>query len=209
MPELIKNFGDTEIKEAIRDAETGINQYKVIMKQFPDTIVSQNKQFQEIYIDFYEMQRFCSDEFIVTYFNFLEKSKNSDPKPTFINTLRYFYNNPQNHGKLEFSFVSKLLATLDDKLPVWDSNVFICFGLKNPGNWKPTERRIEEALEIYNDLKKWYEIFLESEKSCNWEGYFDEIHLDSNITTTRKITSVKKIDFILWKLGARIKRENN
>jgi len=156
MLKLIRNFSDTEIKTAIENVKDGLVTYNNIMERFPKIIVSKEKSFQETYKIFYRMHRFCSDEFIDIYFNFLEEHKNSNPKPTFTDTLKYFYDIDirRKDGKLvyEFSFVSKLLATLDPNLPVWDQNVFICFGLRNPRYLLPDEK-INEAEAIYEDLK--------------------------------------------------------
>ena len=212
MLKLIRDFSITEIKEAIRNAKKGVNQYKYIMSSFLETDVSKDITFQRKFKGFYRINK-RNDKFYKAYFSFLETCKSS--KPVFSDTLEHFYKigKPGKNKKLvyslEFSFVSKLLATLDDNLPVWDSNVFNCFGLRNPGHWLPKKERIKEAQKIYNDLKEWYESFLKNEEGCKCEKYFDEIHPDSTITSTKKITTIKKIDFILWQLGARINRTDN
>ena len=199
MIKLIRNFNDTEVKTAIRDVKDGLIKYKTIMELFRNTDVSKDISFQRKYKGFYRM-RFFIDDSIVTYFNFLEKYKNINPKPTFINTLTYFF---EVNNKFQYSFVSKLLATLDPELPVWDQNVLSLFGKKNPGNWLPKGKKIEEANEIYNKLIEWYKHFLTNKEGCNWEKFFDGIHPNSNITPT------KKVDFVLWQLGAKIKKNKN
>jgi len=206
MLELIGDFSITKIKEAIRDAETGLIQYKEIMSLFRNTNVSKDISFQRKFKYFYKVNR-RNDKFYKAYFSFLELNKSSNP--IFSDTLKHFYKigksgkNGELVYSLEFSFVSKLLATLNPDLPVWDSNVFICLGLRNPGNWLPKEKRIEKAKEIYNKLIEWYKCFLKSEKGCNWIKLFNEKYPDSDITP------VKKIDFILWQRGARIKNNEN
>jgi len=217
MLKLIRDFNDTEIETAIKNAKDGIDTYNNIMEQFSSTDVSKDNSFKETYKIFYGMHRFCSDEFIDVYFNYLQKNKNSNPKPTFTDTLKYFYETGKRrkNGKLvyEFSFVSKLLATLDPDLPVWDQNVLSKFGKKNPVNYLPkakrknetTEernkreekaktRRIEKAEKLYNELVEWYNKHLSSKDGNKWKNFFDEEYPNSNITST------KKIDFILWQL---------
>ena len=215
MLELIRNFSDTEIKIAIENAKDGLDTYNNIMEQFPNTIVSEDPSFQKTYKNFYKMQRFCSNEFTDVYFSFLEKHKNSNSKPTFIDALKYLYDTGKRRkdGKLvyEFSFVSKLLATLDPNLPVWDQNVLSKFGKKNPAIYIPKAKRKDETIEerkekaktrrikkaekIYNDLTEWYKYFIESYEGINWIKEFDDKYPNySNITST------KKIDLILWSL---------
>jgi len=47
--------------------------------------------------------------------------------------------------------------------------------------------------------------FIPSEEGCKWINMFDGHYSDSKIA----ITKTKKIDFILWQLGAKIKKEKN
>jgi hypothetical protein len=49
------------------------------------------------------------------------------------------------YGKLEASFASKLLATIDPNLPVWDKHVLRNTGLKAPSRQGSWETRIEQA----------------------------------------------------------------
>jgi hypothetical protein len=213
MLKLIRYFNETEVEEAIKEAKDGVDNYIEIMKLFnnPNINVSEDNDFQRRFKGFYRIIK-RTEEFYNAYFSFMESGKLS--KPTFTDTLDYLYKigiPRKNKNKeeiiihlLEFSFSSKLLATHNPNLPIWDSNVFICFNLNNPGNWLSKERRIVKANEIYIDLINWYEDFLRSEEGQKWIKLFDKEYseLKSNITP------IKKIDFILWQRGANITRDN-
>jgi len=185
---LILNYNDTQIKTAIKNSKEGLDKYKKIMELFPEIDVSKDISFQRSYIGFYRLR--LSKDFINIYFSFFQKHKNNHP--TFIDTLGYFYN---EFKSLQCSFTSKLLATLDPNLPIWDQNVLGLFNLRNPGNWLLRDERIKKADKIYNELINWYNIFITSEEGRRWIKLFDEKYNKSNITST------KKIDFILWQLG--------
>ena len=66
-------------------------------------------------------------KYYAVYFNFMEKYKTKDV--IFEEVLRYFHS---SFGRIEASFSSKLMATINPDKPVWDE-----FVLKNLGIIKP------------------------------------------------------------------------
>jgi hypothetical protein len=194
MLELIRNFNDTEVKDAIKDAEKGLSNYLNIMDLFHTVDVKKDSCFQKIFKKFYQLNVARKSEvYLLEFFSFLQNHKCSAPEYT--TTLKHFH----KFGKVEYSFVSKLLATINPGLPVWDSNVRAVLGFKNPTG----KNKIEKAGETYDELKRWYKKFLPSEEGCKWRKLFDKAHPESE----SKITPIKKIDFILWQLGAKIKKD--
>ena len=186
---LIRHFSDNEVKKAISDERIriGLRKYKEIMDFFLEVNASENIDFQKKYKGFYRM-RFLENDFIDIYFSFLEEHKTINIKPTFHNTLEYFF---KKFNRVECSFISKLLATLDQNLPIWDSNVLRILSIK-----KPLKDKLNESVVIYNNLVEWNNDFISSEEGCKWVKFFNEEYTNSNITP------IKKIDLILWKLGS-------
>jgi hypothetical protein len=108
--------------------------------------------------------------------------------PTFTETLRYLY----QFGRLDASFASKLLATINPNLPVWDQFILKHFCLKKPSTNPNQEARILQANTIYEELIRKYKDFLAGEASKTWIKLFDEYY------PSYKITPIKKIDLIIW-----------
>lgn len=98
---------------------------------------------------------------------------------------------------IEVSFVSKLMATVDPNLPVWDKYV-----LNNVGKNKEWERlraadpetRIAEAGKIYLYIQQQYKSFLQGDEGKKCIETFDTVLP----TYKDKLTDIKKIDFMLW-----------
>lgn len=102
-------------------------------------------------------------------------------------------------GRVECSFVSKMIHTCNVNEPIWDQNVLRF--LKNELCWKynpswPASKKQKEAKNIYLNLKKWYADYLKTPDGKNSLCTFDMAYPKSGIS------DVKKIDFILWALGA-------
>jgi len=185
---LIRTFTDDEIETAIKDAKKGLNDYLTIMDLFHTVDVKSNSHFQRIFKNFYQLNvARKSEAFFFDFFSFLQNYKQNVPEYT--TTLKHFY----KFGKVEFSFVSKLLATIDPGLPIWDSNVRAVLGFINPKG----KNKIEKAGVIYAELKEWYKKFIPSKEGDKWLKLFDKEYPNSNIN------QIKKIDFILWQLGAK------
>ena len=85
-----------------------------------------------------------------------------------------------------------MLATIDPKLPVWDSNVRNLLNNKYKTNFKQSYKEISECVEAYNELCNWYKLFLKSPEASSLIAAFDT-HFPKS-----KISKIKKIDFIFW-----------
>jgi len=188
MLKLRRNIDDEEVKIAVKRAEKGVNQYTQIMSLFPNIDVSKDISFQRDFKNFYNFM-FLNDDFLNDFFYFFQEHKNSSPD--FIDTLKYFY---EKHDKFFYSYVSKMLATIDPNLPVWDTPVCFMLKVKNPDSELSSKRKIIKAREIYEMLAEWYNYFIPSEEGSKWIKLFDDAYPNTNIT------SVKKIYLILLRL---------
>jgi hypothetical protein len=190
MLKLRRNIDDTEVKTAVKRAENEVKQYTRIMSLFPNVDISKDLSFQKEFRSLYKFM-FLNDNFINDYFSFFQEHKNSSPD--FIDTLKYFH---EKHDKFFYSYVSKMLATIDPNLPVWDTPVCFMLKFKNPDSELSIKRKIIKAKETYELLTRWYNYFIPSEEGSKWIMFFDEVYPNSNIT------SAKKIDLIIWKLSS-------
>ena len=112
-----------------------------------------SKIYQKNYISFYRLRR--DEDWIKQYFNFLEiyyKKHQSGDNYCFKDILQDLYNVPsksrdgQYQFKIEISFASKLLHTVNPDYPIWDSQVRKKLGISN------SKKTINDAVKAYDEL---------------------------------------------------------
>ncbi len=180
---------ELQLVAAIGKARKGIAQYLELMELLPAVDVSRDRNFQRKYNAFYRVRQ-RSIEWYRLYYSFMEQSKLKPP--TFDTALRHFY---AELGRVESSFSSKLVATLDPEQPIWDR-----FVLKNTGQKAPSygaKDRLERTKIVYRNIQKWYKEYLGSEEGKAAVSIFDR-----EVQKHRMLTDLKKIDFILWQIRA-------
>lgn len=106
---------------------------------------------------------------------------------TFEEILRFFW---ERLGRVEASFSSKLLATVNPDMPVWDREVLKNLGLKPP--LFHDRYRIAKTEKLYNAIIRWYSTYLKTERGKSQLLAFDQRFPQSGIS------DLKKIDLILW-----------
>lgn len=185
------DMDERKIRSSLINARKGLEKYLSIIELLPKVDVSTNSKFQKLYNAFFKI-RHKNKNFYEAYYLFLEKHKNA--KPTFTETLEYLY----KFGRLEISFSSKLLAIIDQNLPVWDQFVSKYFGLVAPSSDIIFSARIMQANSIYQKLIQKYEVLLAKQESKLWLELFDEYYPNCNITP------LKKVDLIIWQARGEI-----
>lgn len=156
------------------------------MERFWQVNVSSDEEFQRTFNGFYRVRR-RKPEFYQALYNFLESHKNRTVN--FREILSYFY---ERFGKIEASFSSKILATLNPDMPIWDSEVLKRLHLKPARYSLSPQERLEATCKIYKTIQDWYTTYLTTPEAHKMIAQFDE-HVGNTI-----ITPTKKIDFILW-----------
>ncbi len=121
------------------------------------------------------------------FYYYLEKNKTKNIK--YEEVLKYFYD---NFGKIEKSFSSKLLATINPNMPVWDSIIISKLGIKVPSY--SVKNRFEIVVEIYYKIIEWFNQYLCTDNSKECIKVFDEVFPNNTIT------NIKKIDLVLWSI---------
>jgi hypothetical protein len=97
-------------------------------------------------------------------------------------------------GRVEASFASKLVATLDPSKPVIDKFVLKNFALRLPRRGSPD--RENKTVDLYHDLCGKYSDFIQSQTGVMIRELFDRRHPGSGIS------ELKKIDLVLWQIRA-------
>lgn len=112
-------------------------------------------------------------------------------------------------GRVELSFVSKMIATLDPMQPIWDRRIASTLRtwlekqseILLPCN--PTKDRLMTATHSYVCLQTFYSEFIHQEQAIAYIAAFDRI-----LPRYSHISSVKKIDCFLWGSMSQVKNIN-
>ncbi len=179
-----------KVKIALPKIEIGLRKYQDIMTVFNNVNVSLDKDFQRMYNGFYKVRQ-RKPEFYEVYYAYMEKIKGNSV--SFEDVIRHLYT---ELGRIEPSFSSKLVATIDDSKPVWDMYVLNNLGLKQPpyssGSNEAKLRRVEKLIDLYSKITDWYSVALDDSSVIEAIKLFDDCYADADISKT------KKIDLILW-----------
>ena len=150
------------------------------------TDVSKDTDFQRTYNAFYRGRR--NAEWRKAYYNLFEKAKDSIPSFEFI--IRTMY---EATGNIDASFSSKMLATLNADMPIWDRYVVQNLCLSMRGRTK--ENQLKSAIDLYNQMVNWYDDFLQAENGRDCIAEFNR-----TLPEYVWMSNVKKIDFYLWSI---------
>ena len=117
---LQSEFPIADIKAALEKTiiGEGLKKYRYIMDNLHTVDVSQNKDFQTAFNHFYRIVS-RPPQFYTGYYDFLQRNKNN--KAAAIEEILQHLH-PLS-GKVELSFSSKLLHTINPDFPIWDQYV--------------------------------------------------------------------------------------
>ncbi len=164
----------------------GFDKYRIIMNRVTQINVATNKDFQTLFDGYYKVRR--NDEWRKAYFELMQNTKSKE-NVTFEYIIRTLYR--KTNCKIEPSFSSKLLATLDPDKPIWDQYVVSNLGKKIQG--KTDEEKLKSAISIYDEIDNEIHVLINSTDGIECIREFDKIFPDYS-----DINAVKKIDFFLW-----------
>ena len=191
----------TEIIENI-DQES-IDVYNFLKKEFNKSNVNENFLFQFVFRSFYRIDNAgLTPEFKKEYFKILEQNRN-EKQFDFEKVLRRLYSFPNRKGQntLQFSFVTKLFNTIDDKMPIYDSEVAKMFSLSRPHQTE-FEIKLDKYLVQLDIIQQSYEQIAKQNHLPKTIEIFDREFENNELSET------KKLDFIFWSAG-KINTTNN
>ena len=185
-----------QIKEALTVTvmETKLRQYRYLLNNIHQVDVSINEEFQKVYCDFFQLR--IEKKFHAGYFGYMNKHKRNE-KLSFEKVLRQIYDMTE---RVEASFASKLLSMVNPEMPVLDSHVLKKLCIEPIRYSADKEKRIQRSIVAYTAICMWYADNTESDEVKKWINLFNKHYPEDK----DRITDVKKIDLILWRLGAQI-----
>lgn len=164
----------------------GFEKYAYIMQTFPTIDVSVDRYFQKKFNGFYRVRRNIYWQNV--YYTLLERCKTTPM--SFEDVLYTLF---KQTGRIEASFSSKLLHTVNSDMPIWDKYVLEKFGKRVTGKTK--EERLQNTVRIYKEITDWYTTFLATP-----EAQTHIRQLNAFIPNYLWISPTKKIDFLLWQM---------
>jgi hypothetical protein len=173
--------------------QSGVDKYKWIMefieKAKKNNIdLTKEEEFRKKFNGFYRIRQ-KPEKFYNKYYLLLNTNLKSPP--AFINILEQLYTIEK---RLENSFSSKLLHTINPNLPIWDKIVMNGLKLKTTFYSKDIKKKKKDIVSEYEKLNKFFDDFLLTLECQELIKLFDE-----KIDTKKfKLTPLKKIDFIIW-----------
>ena len=156
------------------------------MRMLKSSNVEENEDFQRLFNGFYRVRQ-RPKEFYNALYYYLENNKLKEA--SFKQTIEFFF---QEFHRLEPSFSSKIVATINPDLPVWDSIVLKRLNMKAPGYNLEKETRLKYMIVMYDEIINWYSKILQTDEAKKVIYAFEQ-HIGP-----KEITDVKKIDLILW-----------
>lgn len=160
---------------------SSIEKYNWIMKRVQEVDVSADADFQRFFNGFYRIRQRPAS-FYKAYYAFMEQHKH-DPALTFEDVLTHLYGET---GTMQASFSSKLLATVNPDMPLWDKYVLQSLGLRPPYSYE--KDRLSKIVRLYQHIIQWYR----TDEAVEKLHFFNEQFPDA------ELSDVKKVDFILW-----------
>ena len=167
--------------------------YRWLQDNLHSRNVAHDQEYRRRYGGYYGM-RFVSQEYRNRYFLVLEENKNRK-ELSFRDVARELY---QIDGKHEFSFLTKLFHTINPHHPIYDSRVENILKLGH-GYGKDLEKRLVKDEKI---LERLASVYQELELSGKLTAMLEQL---DTMTPGFRMSTEKKLDFIIWALGGVLK----
>lgn len=172
-----------QVERALPRVRIGLDKYLWLQNEVHKRNVINDKEFQKKFNAFYRVRR--GQDWQEHFYKLLETHKE-----TGANFRDILVNLHKKTGRMEASFASKLVATIDPRLPIIDTVVFKNLGLRLP----PVGAKDRDVLieKKYRALKKEFLLFLQTKNGEYLTKQFIKEYPKANIT------KVKMLDLILW-----------
>lgn len=171
-----------------RITRSKLNAYVITQNQLRQVDVSTNTQYQKTYNGFYRVRLPITDAYS-TYYTLIEQHKNNN-NISLEHILNELYAATQ---RVETSFGSKLLATINPNVAPLDSVVLGHLNLRLPTRTGQCyQARIQQCVNVHNQLVARMNQLITRPEFQELKGRFEKRFPDYNFT------DVKILDLLLW-----------
>ena len=193
----ISDWIENNSVEIIENIEyESIDVYNFLKIEFSNSNANENHLFQFVFKSFYRLDNAgLTAEFKKEYFNILENNRGRK-QLDFEKVLRKLYNFPNRKGQntFQFSFVTKMFNTINDSLPIFDSEVLRMFSLNRPYQ-SDFGVKLKADLNHLEIIQKGYDKIIEQNLLPVTTDLFDRKFKNNGLS------GMKRLDFIFWSAG--------
>lgn len=179
--------------------QESVDVYRFLSKRFREQDPKGDRVFQFIFRSFYRLDNAgLTDEFKTKFFELLSIAK-TEQQADISEIVRSLFDIPNRKGQasLQFSFATKLAATVEPTSPIYDAEVASVFGFRAPYNYKPFEQRLSEYTSFYTKLKSLYQTIIDKDDLKEARAMFRSQYQ----CTESDVPETKVLDFIFWSAG--------
>ncbi len=155
--------------------------------------------FQFVFRSFYRLDNAgLGDEFKDAFFLLFEEQRKNCESPDVSKIVRSLHTVKTARGKhsFQFSFATKMVATIDPEKPIYDSLVAELFGF-NPGYFiRDDEKRITRFMRFYDELER---VTRESSENRRLTTFM--ARMCERVHGLRDVPPTKQLDFVFWAAG--------
>ena len=105
--------------------------------------------------------------------------------------------NRKGQESIQYSFATKLAATVDEKCAIYDAEVAAVFSFRPPYTYRPFERRLAEYSAFHADLTALYNSIVETDRLREARALFRTMYG----APPASVPETKALDFIFWSAG--------
>jgi hypothetical protein len=197
----VLKFGDDAISALDRES---VPVYLFITERFASTSdISSDYLFQFLFRSYYRLDNAgLGNDFKLAYFQLLQ-NRRADPRPDLRQLCEALrpYETKKRKQALQFSFATKLLATIDQEQPLYDSSVASVFDFNPPYQVKDFSKRLERFMAFYELLTVTSRWLAGQPKFAGVNAAFAKTHAQWD-----RVPLMKQVDFILWATGKAMKK---
>ena len=169
--------------------EKVLSSYFWLMDNLHTRNIAADEEYRRRFGGYYRM-RFVSEKYRDAFFELFEQIK-EQPEFSFCEAAYRLF---EVDGKHEFSFITKMLHTIDPSRPIYDSQVDAALKLRR--TYQPDlGKKLQQDDAILARLSSVYRELSEAQELSGLMSIMD------NVVPGRTMAVSKKIDFILWALG--------
>lgn len=170
---------------ALREMARAVETYRWLQATLAIADVAHDREFQTRFNAFYRVRRNAA--WRSAFYGLLEEQKSR--RRSFADVLRALQTATR---RVEASFASKLVASVDPDMPVIDAVVLRHLGLRLPRTG-PLEKRLAGVIELHEHMRRIYARYLASDRGQRLRAKFEAAYPD------RGLTPVKMLDLVLWR----------
>lgn len=171
--------------------------YDNIMNNVQKVNVSVDPNFKNTFCKYYGLNGFTDLSFQNDFFNYMQQIKSNNPLPSYRDVMEYLF---YKTGRVDYSFSSKLLHTLNPNSPILDRHVLRLLGFerKDSGN---SQSRIDYYSDVYETVKAEYDQIANALKNGCTRKICNALRaLDSKYPQWSGLSTARKIDCLLFRL---------